>query len=349
MMQHPLRVLSLCSGIGAIDYACVLAGMEIAGQVELDPFCQKVLVKQFPHVAKRKDIKEVVGDEFGTVDIIVGGIPCQPFSISGKRKGTDDDRHLWPFAFAIIKVAQPTWVIIENVSNFVGMALDLVQADLESEGYETQAYVLPACGVGAPHQRERVFVVAYSTRNRWNKRRTQCEKQQWPVFVERQSASRMAYTSGTRRKGCITSTEPTQSTGQQSSQSVVTPSTNAVGVFHTDGERCQKLDTSTSSNRMGLNTWSTAPARQEGLPQSRMGRESYGASSGLDKNRLSDHVFPSAPHEPQHEWEPTRTTTKRQPNRNHRLKALGNAVVPQQIYPILRAIADIENGVEVLA
>ena len=146
------RLLSLCSGIGGIDYAWShLLGQEIAGQVENDPYCQAVLQKQWPDVVKRADIREVHGDEFGPIDLVAGGVPCQPFSVSGQRRGTDDDRHLWPAAFAIIERCQPTWVLIENVVGFISLALDLVQTDLESAGYTSQAYVLPACAVGAPH------------------------------------------------------------------------------------------------------------------------------------------------------------------------------------------------------
>ncbi len=104
------------------------------------------------------DIREDLHDDpFGAVDIVAGGIPYQPFSVSGRRRGTDDDRYLWP-TFAIIERKQPTWVRIENVTGFVNLALDLVHADLKSKGYKTQAYVLPACGIGTPHERERTFM-----------------------------------------------------------------------------------------------------------------------------------------------------------------------------------------------
>lgn len=101
----------------------------------------------------------------GGVDIISGGFPCQPFSHAGKRKGTDDERHLWPEMLRIIREVQPTWVVGENVSGIVnwdgGLVFEQVQADLETEGYEVTSFILPACAVNAPHRRDRVWFVAY--------------------------------------------------------------------------------------------------------------------------------------------------------------------------------------------
>ncbi len=127
-----LRMLSLCSGIGGVDLAAEWTGeIEIVGQVEINTFCQSVLSKHWPSVLRLSDIKDVRGDEFGAIDIVAGGIPCQPFSSAGKRRGVEDDRHLWPYAFAIVQQARPRWVLIENVRNFVPLALDLLLADVE--------------------------------------------------------------------------------------------------------------------------------------------------------------------------------------------------------------------------
>src|SRR5690554_2104659 len=100
------------------------------------------------------------------LDIVCGGFPCQPYSLAGKRKGKDDDRHLWPEMLRVIREVQPTWVIGENVPGLVnwseGVVFEEVQSDLEVEGYEVQSFVLPAASVGAPHRRDRVWIVAYS-------------------------------------------------------------------------------------------------------------------------------------------------------------------------------------------
>ncbi len=95
------------------------------------------------------------------IDLLTGGFPCQPFSVAGKRKGKKDDRYLWPEMLRIIREMEPTWIIGENVRGIVNMALDEVLADLESAGYSTTAFVIPACAVNAPHRRDRVWIVAH--------------------------------------------------------------------------------------------------------------------------------------------------------------------------------------------
>lgn len=157
-----MKVGSLFSGIGGLDLGLERAGMEIAWQVEIDPFCRRVLEKHWPNVPKYGDIRELRGDELEPVDLICGGFPCQPFSYAGKRRGKEDDRYLWPEMLRIIKVLKPRWVLGENVAGIVNLALDTVLSDLESEGYETATFIIPACAVGAPHRRDRVWIIAYS-------------------------------------------------------------------------------------------------------------------------------------------------------------------------------------------
>ena len=162
--------LDLFSGIGGFALAAKWAEINTVAFCEIEPFAQKVLKKNFPSVPvfpnicklQRSDINE-------SIDIITGGFPCQPFSIAGKKRGTDDDRDLWPEMFRIIKEFKPTWVIGENVANFVGMAFERTKTDLESEGYEVQPFIIPACGVNAPHKRDRVWIVAYTNRKRFQR------------------------------------------------------------------------------------------------------------------------------------------------------------------------------------
>lgn len=155
-------MLDLFSGIGGFSLAAEWAGIETAAFCEQDLFCQQVLKKHWPSVPIVDDIFKLRGDEFGPVDIVSGGFPCQPFSLAGKRKGTDDDRHLWPEMFRIIKEARPTWVLGENVPGIINLALDGVLSDLEGIGYEVQPLIIPACAVDAPHRRDRVWIVAHS-------------------------------------------------------------------------------------------------------------------------------------------------------------------------------------------
>lgn len=162
-MNDKLQVLDLFAGIGGFSLGLERAGMECVGQVEKDGFCLKVLKKHWPGVKRMTDIKDVEGDEFGSVDLICGGFPCQPWSNAGKRRGVEDDRDLWPEMHRIIKAVHPRWVLGENVSGFISMemGLDRVLSDLEASGYTVRAFAVPAAAVNAPHRRERIWIVAH--------------------------------------------------------------------------------------------------------------------------------------------------------------------------------------------
>jgi DNA (cytosine-5)-methyltransferase 1 len=153
---------SLFSGIGGFDLAARWAGIKNKWQVEWDKYCQKVLKKNFPDVKRYWDITKIKEGELESVDIISGGFPCQPFSQAGKREGKEDDRYLWPEMLRVIRLVGPKYVIGENVAGIINMELDQVLSDLEAEGYTTETFIIPACGVGAPHRRDRVWILAYS-------------------------------------------------------------------------------------------------------------------------------------------------------------------------------------------
>ena len=158
MVKH----LDLFSGIGGFALAARWVGIETVQFVEIEPFAQKVLNKNFPNIPIHDDIKTFKADEFSGIGIVTGGYPCQPFSQAGKRRGSEDDRHLWPEMFRVIREARPDWVLAENVAGHVSMGLDEVLADLESEGYTTQPLIIPACAKDAKHRRDRVWIVANS-------------------------------------------------------------------------------------------------------------------------------------------------------------------------------------------
>ena len=169
MNQRKLKVLDLFSGIGGFALGLDSTGIfETVKFVEKDKYCQKVLQKNFPNIPIEEDIKNVEGKE-GDADVVVGGFPCQPMSVAGKRKGTDDDRYLWPEMFRLIREIKPQFVIGENVQGIIniqnGMVLRQVQDDLESEGFEVQCFLIPASGIGAWHQRYRVWIVGHSEHN----------------------------------------------------------------------------------------------------------------------------------------------------------------------------------------
>src|SRR6185437_8225206 len=130
-MARTMRVLSLCTGIGGIDLAAEAASMEIVGQVEIDDFCNRVLAYHWPHVRRIRDIYEVNGDEWGTIDLVVAGFPCQPASHAGKRRGAADARWLWPEVARILRAGQPAWVLLENVAGLISLGLDDILGDLE--------------------------------------------------------------------------------------------------------------------------------------------------------------------------------------------------------------------------
>lgn len=195
MMTH----LSLFSGIGGLDIAAEWAGFKTAGQCEWADFPTRVLEKHWPDVPRWRDIRTLTGGSFyertglRTVDIISGGFPCQPFSVAGMRRGAADDRYLWPEMLRVVQELRPTFVIGENVAGLTTMAVQssptrvegrtigrfpdadhyeaiytrqekmqlysIVQ-DLEKIGYEVQPFIVPACGVDAPHQRYRLAIVA---------------------------------------------------------------------------------------------------------------------------------------------------------------------------------------------
>lgn len=247
-----MKMLDLFSGIGGISLAAEWAGIETVAFCEIEPFCRKVLTKHWSDVPIFDDVKglnkESLSDKgVDEIDIIAGGFPCQPWSEAAgdKAKGKEDERHLWPEMFRLIHEIRPTWVVGENVANFARMGLDDTLFDLESIGYKTQSFVIPACAVQAPHERKRTFIVAYTDSKRNN-------------IEEKPSI---------------------------------------------DGSREKGLQKRKHSQRKPANKTKNVVSRSEWRNEPGVGRVADGI-----------------------------------PNRVDRCKSLGNAVVPQQIYPIFKAI-----------
>tara|TARA_R110000737_G_scaffold114997_3_gene147888 strand:- start:1588 stop:2868 length:1281 start_codon:yes stop_codon:yes gene_type:complete len=171
LIKNKLRHLDLFSGIGGFSLGLeATGGFETVAFCEIEEFPRQVLQKHWPHIKQYKDIKELTydklkADEIGPIDIITGGYPCQPFSVAGNKKGVEDPRHLWPEYFRLVKECRPSFVIGENVSGHLKLGLDSVLTDLESEGYTTRTFSISASSIGANHQRERVWIVAHSERN----------------------------------------------------------------------------------------------------------------------------------------------------------------------------------------
>jgi len=163
---NEIRHIDLCSGIGGFALAARWAGARAGRDVrtiafcEIDPFCQAVLGHHWPGVPIYDDIKTF--DYEGGCDLLTAGYPCTPFSVAGKQKGAEDDRHLWPYVFEIVKRKRPAWCLFENVTGHITLGLDEVLLDLENEGYAARPVVIPACALDAPHRRDRVWIVAHS-------------------------------------------------------------------------------------------------------------------------------------------------------------------------------------------
>jgi len=159
-----MKLGSLFAGIGGIDLGLERAGMECEWQVEIEPFCLKVLAKHWPEVARYEDIREVGSHNLAPVDLICGGFPCQPHSLAGKREASGDERDLWGEMFRVICEVKPRWVLAENVpgllSSEVGRFFGRVLRDLASVGYDVEWESIPARAFGALHRRDRIFIVA---------------------------------------------------------------------------------------------------------------------------------------------------------------------------------------------
>jgi len=159
-----LRHVDLCSGIGG--FALGFEWAELSSPVlfcDIEPWSRKILAKHWPDVPIAEDVKELANDPDGLIpdcDILTAGYPCQPFSLAGERRGTEDDRHIWPYILSIVKAKRPSWCVFENVYGHVSMGLDEVLSDLEGEGYAARPFIVPACAADAPHRRDRVWIIA---------------------------------------------------------------------------------------------------------------------------------------------------------------------------------------------
>ncbi len=313
-----LTHLSLFTGIGGLDLAAEWAGFRTVGQCEWADFPTRVLEKHWPEVPRWRDIRTLTKESFcertglRTVDIISGGFPCQPFSVAGKRRGKEDDRYLWPEMLRVIQEIRPTWVVGENVAGIVSMALDTVLSDLEGIGYTCQAFIIPACAVGAPHRRDRCAIVACNANDNHAGtvkeicRRSDAELSGGGETLADANSNRLCGLRSSREQ--ISGTRPEAWVLEGCCHVYNTHCTNTYrgGAPDVKAGRAKLADTDRRPAQPGLG------GMADGLPR--------WLDEPLGVPRIADGVK----------------------DRVNRLKCLGNAVVPQQFYPVFRAIAEIE-------
>ena len=292
-----MRVLDLFSGIGGFSLGLESAGMETVAFCEQNKFCQKILAQHWPTLPIHSDITELNGYEYrGSVELVCGGFPCQPFSVAGKQLGAEDDRALWPEMLRVIREVAPRWVIGENVSGIIPMELDKVLSDLEGQGYTCWTFVLPACAIDAHHRRDRVWVVAHSDSN---------SKSDVPLNAE------------TPRQLVADPNNERRESGK-----------------HEERPRLKERQLA----RSGQDVADTASQRQQ-----ESGTFGDAISEKTEGKRKATEPFDGS--QPCL-WKPEPNVGRVAngvPNRSHRLKALGNAVVPPLVAEIGRIVMEFDQ------
>ena len=326
--MNNLTHLSLFSGIGGIDLAAEAAGFETVCQCEWADYPTSVLEKRWPAVPRFRDITTLTKEGFfektgrKTVTLISGGFPCQPFSSAGRQKGFADTRYLWPEMVRVISEIKPHWVLGENVAGFINMGLDKTVFDLERAGYAVQTFVYPACGVGAWHERTRTFIVGADVSHTPCLRRQNCKGSN---EYERVPVGGRDIPQGEQERHEM---EPSSVGGG------VLPDTDSVGRNEVNIQARSNAKKQGQGELGGTNNTAGKSALGNGSAQSRLGGMVNGFSFEMDGHKLWQQEPADIPR-----------ITEDTAGRADRLKTLGNAVCPPQVFPILKCIADIETGV----
>ena len=364
-----MKHLDLFSGIGGFAL-----GLEATQQIktvafcEIDKYCTKVLNKNWPTVPVYNDIKELTyeklkADGIDYIDIITGGYPCQPFSVAGLKKGVEDPRHLWPEYFRIIKELRPTWVIGENVSGHIKLGLDAVQEDLESQGYSLRTFSVSASSIGANHQRERIWTVAYSQRNYDSQQIKRVDGEE--ISLQKEHRENDSTTRNSSGASAIRETRnehaDVEDARRRSWREQFTRDTESI-----ERGTPEKTEWSTNSNTTtGSSEGTTTMANSESIGSRKQteqeGRQSFErtsetmANSDSERGRSrqtwsedAENVRQSSRSEKTVGWWNTEPNVGRVAHgvssRTHRLKSLGNAVVPQIPYYIAKCILEVKDA-----
>jgi len=332
-----LKVLDLFSGIGGFALGLESTGYFKTVQfVENEKWCQKILTKNFPGVPIHDDIKTYNTYQGVEADVVVGGFPCQPFSVAGKGKAVQDDRHLWPEMFRVIRQTKPTWVIGENVRNIVsisdGMVLEQVYLDLESQGYEVQSFIIPASAVNAPHQRYRTWIVAYSECNKHRQEIRRSSEETSEVQREHRENDNQSWQSSRASSVRFSNQghEDVEDTRRSSWREQ--PTRNTESIRRRSSEKTKWSTHTDQTARSSQRTETVADTDSKGLQRQR-------EITSRTYEELKNFGNPC--------WWNTEPDVGRMvdglPNRVDRLKGLGNAIVPQIAYQIGMAIKEAEN------
>ena len=337
---NKLKLLDLFSGIGGFSLGLESTGyFETIAFVEKDKFCHEVLKKNFPNITIESEVRNVKGDRYAA-DIITGGFPCQPFSVAGKRRGTDDDRYLWDETIRIIRETKPRWFIGENVEGIIniqdGMVLRQVQDDLEKEGFQVQCLVIPASSIGAWHQRKRVWIVAYSEHNGSHRQernetiKSSNQSKEWVSVGDDKNVSN----SNSRMRG-------------------------RWGTKQSSGDDREWRFYSKEEEQTQLDIWSKtvgcdAVSEQTLSNTNSEGSQGHGVSTNMETMQISEEHTTKTDTEEQQTWWQTQSKLCGVPNgvsfeldkdRKDRIKSLGNSIVPLIARQLGLAIARSENDV----
>lgn len=329
----------LFAGINGFGVAADWMGWHQPFHCEIDPWCQTVLQYYWPNSQPYYDIKQTDFTIWrNRIDILTGGFPCQPYSAAGSRKGTEDDRHLWPEMLRAIREIQPPIVVAENVRGLVnwdrGMVFEQVQIDLENEGYEVTPFLLPAASVGAPHERYRVWFVGHSKKFGWNEG---CIKEASKSGIKI-GISNSKFTSNTTKQGCkewkltTNTTMPRYEPGQQPSHEIREKKPGTLGQLEGQFERFCSPGNVANANGIRL--------RGKG--------NGIGSAGFIDQTCSINHWqnFPTqSPVCGRNDGLPTElhgiTFSKW---RKESIKAYGNAIVPQVAFEIFKVIEQMMNN-----
>ena len=346
-----LKLLDLFSGIGGFSL-----GLERTGGFETVAFCEYdkkarlVLNKHWPDVPIYEDVRTLEHD--GSIDVISGGFPCQPFSVAGKQKGKEDDRHLWPAMFKLIQKHRPTWVIGENVAGLIALGLDSVLTDLESENYRTRTFVIPACSVNAKHRRDRLWIIGERVVGDTNSKR--CKK---PNISKKSKKQKQSNRSDDENVADTNSTRQQQGNKKMERRPPEQPNGSSIQskkiASHTNGSRRwkgkQSLERKPSEHSDSSNidprkvvTDTDKQRLQRGLQNGKSDEKRRKKSCNGRTTERSD--WWKGCGDSQWAVEPSvGRVADGFPGRVDRLKQLGNAVVPQIVEVIGNAILEAEK------